>query len=118
MLTEKDKRQILSGIRYGYLLYNPVAIDLSSGELRWSVPLWRTVGCWLSYKFLLCHTIFKSLRLLQTFIYEREGTELFEFLVQFNFAVPMVVIAFSYYSLFIQYPEIHAAVVTFCLSES
>ena len=116
MLTEVDKRQILSGIRYVYLLYNPVALDLSTGELSWSVPLRKRLICKVSYVFFLCHTIFKILRLLQTFVYEKETTELFEFILHINFVFAMVVIAFSYYFLFIQYPDIHAGIVKFSLS--
>ena len=116
MLSDEDRRKILAGIRYGYLLQNPVAVDLSNGELSWSVPTWRRIFAYLSYIFVLCHASHKSFRLVYTFVFERQETELFEFIIHINFALPAVVIAFSYYFLFIQYPDIHAAVVKFSLA--
>ena len=116
MLSEEDKRQILSGIRYVYRLYNPVALDLSTGELSLIVPWWKRLICKVNYVFFLCHTIFKILRLLQTFLYEKEITELYEFIIHINFVCGMIAIAFSYYFPFIEYPDIHATVVKFSLS--
>ena len=117
MLLDQERKQILSSIRYGYRPYNPVDLDVSSGELHyWSVSLWRRIICWLSYAFLVCHMVFKGLRLVQTFVHEKEKTKLFEFIIHIDLACGMVVGASSYYFLFIQNPDVHAAIVKFSFS--
>ena len=111
MLTERERRHVLSSIRYSYYLLHPVAVDVDSGEFGSCLSRRKKLFCNLSFAFFLVHTILKNLRLIYAFMCEKDETELFHFIIHVTLASTMVVVAFSYYSLFIRNPAVHAAVV-------
>ena len=111
MLTEGEKKHVLSSIRHSYYLLHPVVVDVEMGAFRSSVSPRKKLLCNLSFAFYLVHTILKSTKLMYAFLYKKNEAELFQFIIHITIAYAMVVVSFSYYMLFIRKPAVHAAIV-------
>ena len=114
MLSEKERKQVLLSIRRAYA-FHPITVDMERQEFRCSAPLWKRILCKISYACFLFQTIFKTLSLAYSLVFKEDETEVVLFMIHLTSVCGLLVASWTYYLLFIRYPEVHAAVVNFSL---